>query len=93
MSEWVRVEDRLPTPWQSVLVFCKGGNITECKFYGKEECERWDYRFGRQGRAYYGKQGRWFEAAEKGYVVTHWMPLPEPPEMNADSFNQNVAGG
>jgi hypothetical protein len=77
---WIEVGKELPKPWATVLCFCDSGNISTGKFYGKDECESSSYSLGRKGREYYGKEGRWFELAESGYIVTHWMPLPEPPE-------------
>lgn len=80
---WISVADRLPErAFQTVLCFCKGGNIKTGQFYGKEECEQSNFRLGRNSRKQYGKHGRWFELAEQGYKVTHWMPLPEPPKEN-----------
>lgn len=77
--KWIKLSDQQPEEWQTALVHCKGGNIITSKYYGKEVCESSD-RLGSKNRAHFGKHGRWFEVAERGYVVTHWMDLPEPPE-------------
>lgn len=79
--EWISVEDRLPLiAFQKVLCFCEGGNIDTGQFYGRTQCEASNFRLGRNSRKQYGKNGRWFELAEKGYKVTHWMPLPDAPK-------------
>ena len=75
--EWIDVNEKLPPiAFQTVLCFCEGGNIQTGRFYGRTECERSGFRLGRNSRRQYGKNGRWFELAEQGYKVTHWMPLP-----------------
>lgn len=79
--EWIDVEEEQPKPMQTVLVACLYGAIITCRYWGKDQCENANYKgFGRQGREHYGKFGRWFEAAEMGYVVKYWMPLPPKPE-------------
>ena len=74
---WIDINEKQPEPWQSVLVHCEGGNIITCKYYGEEVCK--SSSLGSKNRAHFGKYGRWFEAAERGYVVTHWMTLPSKP--------------
>lgn len=64
-NEWVSVEDRLPTPGERVIA-------TDEQFVGEgyiDSCCRW-YRYG-------GFEWRFFDIERD---VTHWMPLPEPPE-------------
>jgi len=67
MSEWISVQDRLPVPGERVL-------IATHKFVGE----------GYLG--YSGPRKEWmrFDLDVKNYfgmIVTHWMPLPEPPEV------------
>lgn len=69
-QEWISVEDRLPENPKDVLCY---------------------YRFGRGdgdlGMMFVGtlcyfcfdKNPHW-QHSETGLVVTHWMPLPEPPK-------------
>ncbi len=64
-SEWVSVEEALPTEWENVLVFEDGGisiAFIDIKSW-------WDYE------SYY-KNDTWHQV-----FPTHWMPLPEPPKM------------
>lgn len=64
-NEWVSVEDRLPTPGERVIA-------TDGQFVGEgylDSCCRW-FRYG-------GFEWRFFDIERD---VTHWMPLPEPPD-------------
>lgn len=63
MSEWISVEDRLPTDAKEVLVFTsyKQMWIDIYCIWGDENAPSW------------GDDN-----------VTHWMPLPEPPEVTHD---------
>lgn len=66
MSEWVSVKRRMPEDDEYVLVA-----ITGMKSYGYERYVRMDFR----------RDGRWVSAFDEPIeVVTHWMPLPEPPK-------------
>ena len=67
MSEWISVEDELPDNEQQVRTLDNGGREFGCTFY---------YHENRGNKPYF---------KVNGYVwghdnVTHWMPLPEPPE-------------
>ena len=70
MSEWIRVEDRLPTRMDSYDVWIKGDTT---------------YRPRRIADVHYSEaHGGWISIMAMGehpYAdqVTHWMPLPEPP--------------
>ncbi len=63
---WINVDERLPMYGELVLVSSMD-KIT--KKHG------WFYL------ASYDKERKWWNGASFGRV-THWMPLPEPPEMN-----------
>ena len=66
VQEWISVKDKLPDYFTSVLVWCPGN-----------KCIYAAYRNTRQ---------EWytFDDTIAGHVVvnmvTHWMPLPEPPK-------------
>lgn len=78
---WIDVNEEQPNPFETVLVACAFGAIMTSRYWGKATCENDEYKaLGRKGREHYGKFGRWFEAAEKGYVVKYWMTLPEKPK-------------
>lgn len=68
-GEWISVEDRLPEEHTTVLVLCKNGAM----FTGYCFCDycddmRWKIHTALSSTKLLNK-GR----------VSHWMPLPEPP--------------
>lgn len=70
MNEWISVEDKLPEQRnlprsRSVLIYCKSNLCTFTAVYNFESCG-WEY-FA-------------CGSVEVMEYVTHWMPLPEPPE-------------
>ncbi|EPV8688296.1 DUF551 domain-containing protein [Pseudomonas aeruginosa] len=67
MSEWIKVEDRMPTPNQTVLAYRKGKKASHGPFFvvaKNREIHPWEYLDGDTCRM----------------NVTHWMPLPAPPQ-------------
>ena len=65
-GQWIRVEDEKPDTGQYVLVKHKDG-VMQCAQYlisGYDDRELWVLDH------YYKEQGE----------ITHWMPLPEPPD-------------
>ena len=64
MSEWISVDDRLPDIIGDYICYDQGGEIAWAFFTSNK---RWAYS------SCYG-EGGFYES------VTHWMPLPEPPE-------------
>jgi len=77
-DNWISVEESQPKDCQHVLFCSKSGNIDKTIYWGRD---MWKLNNGPKGREYYGKYGRYFEAANNGYIVTHWQPLPPPPEV------------
>lgn len=79
---WISVKDRLPPMEKCVLVFCKGKSehtqsvrtITEMS-----DINRFNYKC--KTEPYWREPWDFFYA---NYDITHWMPLPEPPEENED---------
>lgn len=71
VPKWVSVEDGLPEYWEPCLAFRKGQH--------KERAYGIFYRIGRTDGA-----ERWSFNGASGLSprmgVTHWMPLPTPPE-------------
>ena len=65
---WIPVSERLPPEGQEVLAWNNGGQC-EKPWQGCVLCEH--------------KNGEWREFQERDLYpgVTHWMPLPEPPEV------------
>lgn len=81
MSEWISVEERLPTVYDDYLVAIK-------QKYPEEK----DYEYNTDMALFVGWGGYiddkwdtvhdWIEGQETH--ITHWMPLPEPPEEETD---------
>ena len=69
MMEWISVEERLPGRYQNVLFYGNGYDPVTRKTRGDT------------GVGYYRKAFR-FDGRDSAEVtgVTHWMPLPDPPE-------------
>ena len=86
VPEWTDINLRQPEEYQDVLWFCQGGNIRTGMYYGKNHCDRVPetHPISGRGRSHYGKFGRYADPAESGHVVTHWMPLPQPPKQGQD---------
>lgn len=71
MSEWISVDERLPTDNDSVLVCIKFVNDDS----GESQCEVasvFDHPEAWRGENNSNNKCNWY--------VTHWMPLPEPPK-------------
>lgn len=72
MSEWISVEDQLPTVFSGVFNVKKQVKITTCYFF----------RDKMQWIAFYGEKPCYFWDKHTRLPVsdaTHWMPLPEKP--------------
>jgi hypothetical protein len=79
MSNWIKVEDRLPQPRKAVLVYAP--EMVEpitCMYYDPESDSA---EFGEWVSEPSGpSRGGWSSLSEAD--VTHWMPLPEAPSGN-----------
>ncbi len=84
MSEWISVEDSLPEFKYAcgyVLVACEGGNVDKSFFNMDREYLASARDAGSYSRKLQGKASGYFEISHRyGYKITHWMPLPEPPQ-------------
>ena len=69
LPRWIPVSERLPADGQEVLAWNNGGQC-EKPWQGCVLCE-------------HTKNGEWREFQERDLYpgITHWMPLPEPPEV------------
>lgn len=71
MSEWISVKDRLPEPFVSVLIFVPSepSPIFEAYYVSNGVFNATNIMHGNYGRL------------KCSDVVTHWMSMPEPPEV------------
>lgn len=69
-TNWISVKDRLPDPLTDVIVYYAGGGEVS--------------KQGRIAIAYLTFTAGWLFEAPYG-PVTHWMPLPEPPQAEDDT--------
>ena len=78
MSEWISVEDRLPPYDIEVLVYqpnWKGQLVTAAIFLAIDSSGHkfiFNYKLANYNNL--------IDPGDSRYSVTHWMPLPEPPE-------------
>ena len=69
VPHWVSVEDELPKNVANrVLAFCENGVMYAAHYEGGET-DKW-----------YMNMGTWWEEGTGKLTVTHWMPIPEPPQ-------------
>lgn len=66
--EWISVKERLPETDSSFLVAGRDRYVTVADWYAAEQ--RWD--LSREDKA----------IGVSSATITHWMPLPEPPEQS-----------
>ena len=78
-SRWIPVTERLPDVANSsygrvlCIVACKHGLVTAM-----------EYAENRHAKTERGRRPRWeWNWKVSTWTVTHWMPLPEPPEEDA----------
>ena len=70
--KWIPVEEKLPDKEGRYLV-CDGGDVLEAQFYLTGLLRRPEW-----------STTDCYESEDLDHV-THWMPLPEPPEVNQDA--------
>lgn len=68
MPEWISVEERLPEIGVPVLTLDKYGHMRDRKLY----------------RFINGFVSFTPDGLVPGKHITHWMPMPEPPEVSGD---------
>ena len=62
--KWISVDERLPEPWRNVLIGVAEPEKVLAPGYWNDRDKQWLY----------------FWNDKEVPSVTHWMPLPEPPE-------------
>lgn len=79
MSDWIKVEDRLPETQCHLLVATSTG-LVESTFYTPNR-EFFRLSGSSYSRKTQGKESGYFEIAYKrGYRIIHWMWLPSHPD-------------
>jgi hypothetical protein len=82
MAEWISVKERLPKRRQDVLCFIE----EECQYYHIEGgSPYWTVDYFVCEGYYDSRRKEWYirrspDLSSPNYGVTHWMPLPEPPQ-------------
>ena len=66
VSGWVSVKDRMPEPEENVIIWAKTGCMKYAQYHEDGSVNPW-YVYEDNARAWTN-------------VISHWMPLPEPPE-------------
>ena len=79
MSEWISVKDRLPGDEQEVLVIAHGwdGRLVYVGSHKRVEAQK-SWLTGITNKS--SEWSLWGWSYLKEPMVTHWMPLPEPPK-------------
>ena len=81
VQEWVSVKDRLPEEDGKYLVFEQNNGRTNTSIlrFAKDarKVDRYDFK-SRWENAWYEYDSEWGHYTVDS--VTHWMPLPEPPQ-------------
>ena len=67
VQEWISVEDRLPEKHDRFICTYKFNSNSEMQFVGVLDYYAYD-------------QYPHWQHESAGVIVTHWMPLPEPPK-------------
>lgn len=71
MSEWVKVTDQLPETGAYIVAFLDWKNPISKEMV-------WYVTDG----AYYSDSGLWYTGGETNHRISHWVPYPDPPEVN-----------
>ena len=79
VQEWISVDDRLPSDEQDVLVIAHGwgGRLVYVGSYKRVEAQK-SWLTGITSES--SEWSLWGWSYLKEPMVTHWMPLPEPPK-------------
>ena len=79
MEGWINVEDKLPKEKGMYIVYVQGGNSVTGWIWYDNVVVVAEYAFGVWW--WWWDNGTDFDITD---IVTHWMPLPEPPRMEGE---------
>ena len=80
MSEWISIRDKLPEKDLHVWCFCFEDHQQQARYTDSKD-------WGEEGMSHH------FRNLWDSYViVTHWMPLPDPPEIVWSEQNSELVG-
>lgn len=87
VPQWIPVSERMPDKnYGYFLVTRKHWNEWRPQvcysFYIKDRDMAKKEHANGYSRRYQGKDSIHFECSRGGFIITHWMPLPAPPEQN-----------
>lgn len=77
MNTWISVKERLPEKNGEYLAYYHNG-LLEMRI-GVVDYQWVDDKFAREACPKEGGYPHWYDYADET-IVTHWMPLPEPPK-------------
>lgn len=80
MTDWIWVKEKLPEFRQQVLVYMAGKKNSEYMI------DNWVPRIAIGQLVRYDETDAvwyttWGDGCQEGHIVTHWMPLPEEPQI------------
>lgn len=78
-DRWIPCSERMPEKDGEYLVFTEYEDVFKCTFDSNYE-SKWGFEQDYRDPDTLGWAGTTWTAVE---TVTHWMPLPEPPESEA----------
>lgn len=84
-GEWIKCEDKMPDMDYGYLLVVRKYHADDSKPHVMPTFFTKDREQAKEAHQYYsrkiqGKNSVHFECAEPGFIVTHWMLMPEPPK-------------
>lgn len=74
MAEWISVNDKFPKDGKEVLVTYFYKSKPKRRYVKTANCFTYD------GKAHWNSVWDEYKATNEEEIVTHWMPMPEPPK-------------